>query len=283
MIHWNEPSFLDEQGDDRGERAASIAAAAHATPAESPAQQPAAPVHALDDADDDWIDRLDSIGLPELGSDPLSSPRRLPHVPAEPLDRFEVIWPSGEIDEQFDSTSAATAVDFDPDFDRVGRTVRIGSEPAAPQPTLPAPSIESTDSGQADEQADATDAIVLAVRRAVASIEPGTLDARRRLANDWQPAPHAPDAPVGLPDPFTPTTATSALPVRVVGQATATVVATAPESQVRVTRTTSRSVFDDDVVIPHQVEIETPTEPVAPPVPERVSALRRLIGSLRRH
>ena len=71
----------------------------------------------------DWIEHLSTAGLPEPGSDPLASPVKLSPLATEPIDHFELIWPSGDIDEQF---GAETDEPFPhPDIDRAGVTARL--------------------------------------------------------------------------------------------------------------------------------------------------------------
>jgi hypothetical protein len=328
VIKWNEPSFLDERRVDRSGRAepnaegAPPAGAGTAPPPPPPAPEatrvePTQPP-AANHSDRDWITDLDEVGLPEPGSDPLASPRRLPRLTVEPTDRFEVIWPSGEIDEQFGSESIVN--DLDPDIDRVGRTARLvpaagrseledidirrwldqpGTQPAARdggdsgaapgEPELHGAAPTSVDL-DATDATDATDAVVLAVRRAVASIETGSLPARRRLAESSEPrtAPHpepySESHPAPQPEPFV-------LPGRV---AVRTDQLGAPaSSQVRVMRAVGGSVFDDPAEVPAAEQQpgttdaagndpgQQPTDDQGPPG-ERASALRRLIGAIRR-
>jgi len=258
--------------------------------------------------DSDWADRLETHGLPEIGSDPLAVPTPLPSVQTGPRDRFELIWPSGEIDEEFDAGAALDHL-HERDHDRAGPTARVVrgaggdvDEPLGEDPLelwdfeTTAPSFgpagdragtdESTvtdrpvDERIADERqlAVVTDDPVLSMRRTVESIGEASLGTS-----------------VGCLDDASTTTSTVrpddlVLPGRV---------ATRTESSVWSIRgfdnTTNRSVFDEATSLPSQPTAATPVLPAADadPVPTsapeptepteapRVSALRRLIGGLR--
>lgn len=261
------------------------------SPEPSPvADLPPLPHRGAPSADDqtamtDWVDQLDSEGLPDPGAEMLLSTKRLPPLNAASLDRFEIIWPSGEVDEQFGAVESVSVGDRHPDFDRAGPTARImansGGSRASGAATLD-PAVDELDSESIevssgtidiDEYEGVTDDVVLAVRRAVASIETGSLAARRRLVDT---------APTGDPSrgvasqPDRPATAlppgrTAMMHERVPG---------ADPSQ----HASTRSVFDDVGVA--QTELAAPQPPLSgqPAVePARAGALRRLIGSLRRH
>jgi hypothetical protein len=216
ILQWNEPSFYDERPVAAGGARADAPPQPEAPPqAEAPPQReadrllpatdprPAEPEHPLA-IRADWVDRLVPDGLPEPASDPLAAPTRLPPVPTQPSDRFEIIWPSGQVDEQFGS-DAAPLERRQPDLDRAGPTARLGGAQAPGHPTpTDEPSVAANgdaadhddvptdaapDAGPAGEGDDGTsdgasDEVVLAVRRAVASIETGGLAARRRLAGN---------------------------------------------------------------------------------------------------
>lgn len=259
LVRWDEPSWLDDRRLQRPPPPAPPAPAAATGPA--PDVIPSGP---------DWIDRLDTDGLPDRADDPLTRPASLPPVHAPARDRFEMIWPSGDVDEAFGSVVRAEPIEH-PDRDRTGPTVRIGGlQPAQPPSVEPAVweferDAEPSRNGRVDSAADSfdhsasTDDVVLAVRRAVASIETGSLEARRRLATDSPGSAGTRIVPPGRSV--------------VTEQARSAFVPRSP------------SVFDDDARV-------TPAtaEPVAGPVPpaddatepDRVSALRRLIGGLRR-
>jgi hypothetical protein len=316
MIRWNEPSWLDEQVTpltpiDVAGRFAALRAADTEDEhdpitldldldlelGETAAAEAAAP----DDADDaadvvaasdeqpapeqtsagDWIDTLSTAGLPEPGSDPLASPVKLSPLATEPMDHFELIWPSGDIDEQFGS--ATTEPYPHPDIDRAGVTARLVSRRARVEPE-PAPAtmttMPPTDAtiaawlGDESGREAITDEVVLAVRRAVASIDTGSLAARRRLA----------DAPtVAQPAEA----ALAAGPVTLPGRVA--VRTDSPEVVVQPARghVSGTSVFDNlPPVEPVGSGGDGPVEPGEGDdegsEPQRASALRRLIGSLRR-
>lgn len=301
MIQWDEPSWLDERPTERvleqpevslieppadpttDPTAQAPVAADVPLPSPTPAATPQpADTPALGPIDaDDWVDRLGSEGLPHVGDDPLASTRTLPTLPVEPADRFEVIWPSGEIDEQFGATDVAVVDDQHPDLDRAGPTARLTRTPdVEPEPSepLPDPSIattpdqshdesldEATDDASDDESSEPlADDVVLAVRRAVASIETGSLATRRRLAG----APED-DSSRGVDPP---------LPARVAARTETS------EWAPGMSAPPQRSVFDDlpvEVPVLPEQPAAAPSEPVIE-TPERTSALRRLIGSLRR-
>lgn len=255
----------------------------------------------------DWADRLETDGLPDFGSNPLVAPVPLPTVPTEPTDRFELVWPSGEIDDNFGAVEAAE-LEYDPDHDRIGPTARVtrsGGRPAdlsePPQPEgvwdfeTSAPSFGPDDPQPTLERAIATSAsdtmveddVVLSMRRAVASIETGSIVARRRLAEHSDTDEPSPEA-----DP--------ALPGRVAAR---TETAWRAASGTNVTPT--QSVFDDTptsavsddpasvaqadpVGLAAVVELSVDQNGVAEATsdedePARVSALRRLIGGIRRN
>ena len=221
---------------------------------------------------DDWVDRLDTDGLPDAGTDLLNTTKRLPPGPPAPLDRFEVIWPSGEIDEQFGSADTTVLAERQPDLDQVGVTARLKTSPGDVAHDLatferPADASETGD--------EVTDEVVLAVRRAVATIETGSLAARRRLVT----SPKVEDPSWGIDD----SSERVLTPLRHDSSATddvsRPVVSAAPQ------RAPTRSVFDDDVQTVTDVP-EAALNVVAPAAPNegavRTGALRRLIGSLRR-
>jgi hypothetical protein len=293
MITWNEPAFLDERPpqprpDRRGTDDEPTVEMSITEPVVDP--QP----RLQPSAGDDWIDRLGTVGLPERGSDPLASPIRLPGLFTEPIDRFEMIWPSGEVDEQF---GIALTEDLpNPDHDRVGPTARMVRDAGTRETPEPpgfvgaaSPAVDEAELAGVGSDADSdvtreddlvdgwpgddrdgslSDDVVMAVRRAVASIETGSLAARRRIAE-------ASASELGSPDLLVP----SRLAVRLEnGQV-------APVATVGTHRANSGSVFDDLLAGPDSATASAATPAAAtPPQPEqpRVGALRRLIGSLRR-
>jgi hypothetical protein len=298
MITWNEPAFLDERPPQSRRDVADLTDLgdldddAHGVTEQLTDRLPVVPPTGERSSGDDWIDQLGSLGLPEHGSDPLASPIRLPGLAAESIDRFEMIWPSGEVDEQFGLSLTEELPN--PDNDRVGPTacmVRDAGTRAVPSPP-PLVRIDlgddlagerTADDAQADgtkpvvAPSDISDDVVMAVRRAVASIETGSLAARRRLADA--------SAEMGGPDLTMP----ARLAVRLEnGQVV-------PVGGARVQRINGGSVFDDGPVgemapsaaSPTPAGVTAPTtaaaEMTSPAIEQhRAGALRRLIGSLRR-
>lgn len=261
LIEWQEPSWFDSARLEQELVEPSLddltARVDESTTAASTPSLPSEPVP------DDWVDRLATEGLPE--QDPLAPPKPLPQLPVEPVGRFELVWPSGEIDEEFGTVDSVAGEGHDPDADRVGATARLARPGPAPEAPVPTETPATPDDGWHDE-GEPTDEIVLAVRRAVASIEVGSLAARQRLA-DSRPLRSGPPA---FPD-----------------QADAAGVPEPGRVAVRAgrndwsRRTVTRSVFDEPVVEPEVVEPEP--APVAEDHRERrAGALRRLISSLRR-
>lgn len=279
LIHWDEPSWLDDR-------------APH-TPASEPVLTGEAPEALLGD---DWVDHLERVGLPEAGADPLTPTATMPALPVQPPDHFELIWPSGEIDDHFPDS-----VGTHDDIDRAGPTARVARSPMAPaeapvpddDPGLwdaetsspsfgPGDTMTHTDApadadraepGEPDGIADGTadsgtddDDVSLSVRRAVASIETGSLAARRRLAD----TPQADNSSRGTD---------IVVPGRVATRTEASL-----RNATRFETPTAPSVFDEPDPAPAaQVARPEPPATDAPASePNRVSALRRLIGSLRR-
>lgn len=290
LIQWDEPSWLD--------RALSASPAHTEAPVFAPSSQPATPLartaapipspttHVRPDLsmsimETDWIDRFEVEGLPAAGRDPLVAPAELPHVVPESLDHFELIWPSGEVDEEFGGLTAV-APDRDPDRDRIGLTARVtrtATMPARPAsvPDLslaPAPAVarDALIVPIAPDDAPLGDDVVLAVRRAVASIDTGSLTARRRLIE------------TSSDDDSSRGTENIPVPSRVAVRDAARSAMAVP----------SRSVFDESAVRaqpsgdtsvegPHGADTTVaPLEQASGGEPQRVSALRRLIGGLRR-
>lgn len=281
LIHWNEPSWLDER-----------------TASNSPGIDDVLPVRAVAPASTpvigssilstDWADRLEQDGLPHPGDDPLARRTALPPVHVEGPDRFELIWPSGEIDADFPAVVSPEGLD---DRDRAGPTAKVGRSSPLPRPSDDAPDAPglwdfettapsygppvaaSAPSTQliADEPTDADELVpvpdlALAMRRAVASIETGSLVARRRLSE------------TSLDD------TSRGTDLIVPGR-----VATRTESSVwsahRDEAASMRSVFDEQAPAAEPdvpVDADASAGPAAEPEPARTSALRRLIGGLRR-
>lgn len=320
MIRWNEPSWLDEQVTplkpiDVAGRFAALRAAAEeeeeghdpitldlqlGVAADADAGAPDDADRSGDDAVDepdveldssaDWIEHLTTAGLPDPGSDPLASPVKLSPLATEPIDHFELIWPSGDIDEEF---GGETDEPFPhPDIDRagvtarlVGRRARHETEPAAQPATSMSMTMSTATStgtstsgdtleawlGDEDGREAITDDVVLAVRRAVASIDTGSLAARRRLV---EPSGALAETQLGA-GPMT-------LPGRVA------VHTDAPEVASNVARghVSGVSVFDNlppgETVSSGGAGSGDAGEGDDEGEPQRASALKRLIGSLRR-
>ena len=220
------------------------------------------------DVHTDWVDRLVVDGLPE--ADPLLPPKPLPRLPIEPVERFELVWPSGEIDEDFGAVDSVVGDGHDPDADRIGATARLARPVVAaatqplPEPAHP-PVIDTTEEPESGQDADVADDVVLAVRRAVASIDVGSLVARKRLVDTNG------GFGTGLrgSEPDNDSSGVAA-PGRVA-------VRSGRNDWSR--RTVTRSVFDEPPV-EHAVEPE-PAEVAVHHGERRVGALRRLIASLR--
>ena len=223
---------------------------------------------AVGHADADWVDRLAADGLPD--ADPLLAPKPLPRLPVEPVGRFELVWPSGEVDEDFGAVDSVVGDGHDPDADRIGATARLARPLAAaePEPLLepPPPAADTTEAAGPEGDTDATDDVVLAVRRAVASIDVGSLAARKRLVDTngglgagSRGREHDDDSG-GV-----------AAPGRVA-------VRSGRNDWSR--RTVTRSVFDEPAVPP--IREPEPARPPAQHAERRAGALRRLIASLRR-
>ena len=236
-------------------------------------------------------DRPDSGGLLGPNGQPLSS-AGLP-APSQPVDGFEVIWPSGEVDGRIGSHDAVSLDQRRPELDGSGSTVR--STPADGSDREVVPTLEVRRSEQSTEQSteqpeqasddeadghdEVTDEVVLAVRRAVASIETSSLVARRRLvATDPADDPSRGVAP------------SAERSVRSLRPVSATSDSLTPGAN-SARRAPTRSVFDDDgsTASTETIDPVVPIEPEGSAVSagdqgdQRVGALRRLIGSLRRH
>lgn len=184
----------------------------------------------------------------------------------DPVGRFELIWPSGEVDDQ---VGLAAHIDTDP-TPEAGLSMSLLSV----LHDVATSSIDSTIeqpgrtpladmNASIDAAGDSSDAVALAVRRAVATIETGSLDARRRFVA----APPDGDRSPG-DDPGDMMSAPIASSLR---------------------RASLRSVFDDAHDDAHTVEDTIPeapqveaVEPDSPDGDERAGALRRLIDSMRR-
>jgi hypothetical protein len=265
-----QPSLSVESALDRLRAAPSASAAAASTSA--PARQDPDTEHATPVPDSGGL-------LGPHGEPPAST--GLPAASQE-VDGFEVIWPSGEVDDRIGSHDDVSLDQRRPELDGSGSTVR--STPADGSEGEVVPTLEVRRSEQSTEQPgqatddavdghdEVTDEVVLAVRRAVASIETSSLDARRRLVTA-DAADAGPDLSRGIGD----RTIRSLRPVSETSDALTPIANSAR-------RVPTRSVFDDDdtVAMPEPALPPVPAAPVVEPEVERVGALRRLIGSLRR-
>jgi hypothetical protein len=246
--------------------------------------------------DGTWIDRLGDVGLPDPGDDPLVKPVHLPPVQLDRvLDRFEVIWPSGEVDEQFGGQVLEPFPN--PDIDRAGPTARMtrdGSRPlddrdgqhhgedADVRRLLGGKGLDELLAAEAHDPpvgSDAADSVVSddvldAVRRAVAEIELGSLS-QPRVERRVGPRSGA-VITTGLSG-----STSMVVPNRSAGETTGEIPIT---STGRMTHPhpSRGSVFDDLPMPPVTTEAIEPVVVPEEPRVERVSALRRLIGSLRR-
>ncbi len=209
-----------------------------------------------------------------------------------PVDRFEVIWPSGEVDGRLGIPAQASTTDRDLDQNRTVPSGSTGEPTDEAGAALPGAEYDAGASVAADDGSEVSDDVVLAVRRAVATIETGSLATRRRLA-ETSPAT---DLSRGVDAPSDRSVSSTPPGRRVMQHEWAPGVNLGR-------RASDRSVFDEGVpvVVPEAVPAVVPEDlpvPVLPPVDasaasgrssdpptgraERVGALRRLIGSLRR-
>ena len=318
MLRWDQPSWLDElPGSPFGSSAPSGDGSAPPSRSEQrPFGQVSDPsfdshVENALSIRSDWVEGLDADGFPQPGSDPLTPVTRVPPLTTEPLDRFEVIWPSGEVDEQFGGTDVASHEGHHPDLDRAGPTARLVRDVA---PATPAPMSvdvawndvdEVADTGRGDlvppagvaghvgdvnatgAGDDVIDDVVLAVRRAVASLstdsldtdslDTDSLDTRRRATG------RDPDVDTSRGVDIVP-------PGRVAVRDEPSDWAATGHADVAV-QAPARSVFDDlpgaagtsdvaDRDTDSDADSGAGTDDVGGPT--RTGALRRLIGSLRR-
>lgn len=274
IIQWNEPSWLDGGRDGR----ASVmpddpTPAPYLSSIDGLVPEAEAHPETQDDSllgSTDWVDRLDEQGLPE--ADPLMASTALPRVATPPLDHFEIVWPSGEVDD--DLGAAPDGDERERDHDRVGATARLARPdvpPAEPMPADREPLVDAPAGPEFDDGGfDAvTDEVVLAVRRAVASIEVGSLAARQRLVT---PADVDPSRGHNEPMPPPATSGDVPEPGRLAVRSGRN-----DWSQ----RAVARSVFDEPAAtLPEPTIDDMPVEDGQRE--RRAGALRRLIASLRR-
>jgi hypothetical protein len=294
VIRWDEPAFLDRPL--AGEISLGLI-----KPLPTPGPRPVDPAHTpFEPADEplldthfdrfDRFDRGETQGSSGRGSDPLAHATKMPPVPAEPTDRFEVIWPSGEVDEQFGGQP--TGAMPHPDIDRAGPTARMVRDGVATTRSVTAlKSVDLVEDAMADAlgagvddievwlasetERDAQDEdVVLAVRRAVASIETGALGTRERRTGPRGMSLSTLDLQLdtGLVPPGR---------VAVRGETTGEIPLTATGRMSRPSPSAG-SVFDEVPPALPASSSKTDADAVDLEPVERVSALRRLIGSLRR-
>lgn len=264
LIEWDEPSWLD------GSQLEREIVESHVEPDDRAAPEPAevdaveeSPADAvLPEPSADWVDRLVDEGLPE--DDPLASPKPLPRLAVAPVERFELVWPSGDIDEEFGGVDSVVGNGHDPDADRIGSTARLARPVADPEQVAPMTSPPPAEPESDDEM---TDEVVLAVRRAVASIDVGSLAARQRLIATTGDLGEGSRGTVGVDD-----SSDVPAPGRVA-------VRSGRNDWSR--RTVTRSVFDEPAMAPAVPEPE-PAPARNDQRERRAGALRRLITSLRR-
>ena len=277
LIEWDEPSWLDGAELERRfveplteSGTGSSAERRDDVGPQGPAEQPETVSDASAETDDesrDWVDRLVLDGLPD--EDPLSSPKALPRLPIEPVERFELVWPTGEVDDEFGAVDSVVGGGHDPDADRIGTTARLARpEPDADPLDRPAsPADEVAVPTEPDVAPEVTDEVVLAVRRAVASIDVGSLAARQRLVDTTGDLGSGSRGTDGVDDSGVPA------PGRVA-------VRSGRNDWSR--RTVTRSVFDEPAFSEPESSPEPEPTPPADHRERRAGALRRLIASLRR-
>ena len=234
VVAWDEPSSPTQQL----VRAAAVTARR--------ARRTELLTHASGDA---WIDDLDHDGVAGAEVDGGAAQSRLPSLPVRPVEEFELIWPSGETDDVVDADEPLEGVDHD----RVGPTARVPTTKDGVASRSESDQVEAD--AASEDQDDDHGSSQLAVRRAVATIDTGSLEARRRLADVSSSA--------------------TSPPGRVVVQREGSVWrsgATGP----------TPSVFDEQPVEVSDLPDADSTPAQADAHDSRTNALRRLIGSLRR-
>ena len=202
---------------------------------------------------DRWIDQLGHDGVADASA--TSAQPRLVALPVRPVESFEMVWPSGET---VNVVNVKDRVEppHDVDRDRVGPTARVPSQNGTARQGAPSPATDFDAADQPDhsDSADRGDDVSpLAVRRAVATIDTGSLEARRRLVDVSSEA--------------------TAPPGRVAVQRDSSIWRSANAAP-------TTSVFDE-------LPVDAPEPADGPDAPAddhhgRSNALRRLIGSLRR-
>ena len=272
VIHWAEPDMLDERGRPRMRQHAEVSAGGSRTGAPGGAAGGAGGEALADEPD---------LDVPPLPPPALPRGRR-----AYGLEGFELIWPTGEVDEQFlvpPDPLPANGVSGEDLPPQVGSDDEADDEPF--EFTFTLPDLETGPSTV--EASPVSDDVIMAVRRAIATIETGapswTPPAHRRAnlpratlivpaATPDQSAPEAPgrsDTPAPAPDG-----------VELIPQDGAPVVngpfdAIGPDSRQSASWPTPGDPFDVD-------PFAAVERPAAAATPARRSALKRLIAGLRR-
>lgn len=288
VIRWDEPGWLGRPLPDDRSSAATPTATATAT------ATAAATATALSvGIDVSWSERLVDPRPAAIVQERQTLAAVLPAPASDPFDRFEVIWPSGEVDEQFGGQPLEACPD--PDIDRAGPTARLVRDGGSRANTVEAvrigdvadsvveyalgDGVAELESFLADEAVRsvttdvADDDVLAAVRHAVSEIETGALVQRERRIG--------PRSGVVI-DGGSLAPGDLRLPGRVALRDTGE---SAVTSTGRMTRPNpgSGSVFDEVPQAQPSAQVDVVEAVVADePVDTRASALRRLIGSLKR-
>ncbi len=200
---------------------------------------------------------------------------------SDSLSGFEVIWPSGEVDDGFTSVGDVATVVTAP----AAPTVPIAPAESAPE-TAPAPAdgairftipVPDTTESRTHFEAPVADEVVLAVRRAIAAIESGfTMPVMPE--SDMRPSRPVLSMAHGSGEAVSGTTI-----VPSTSEAVDAVIAMHPEFDRPVEPEAVREAEVDpaETAAAAAVAAVAAVEP-EPPVEERKSALRRLIAGLRR-
>jgi hypothetical protein len=133
----------------------------------------------IDAPPDRWIDQLGHAGVAHANA--ASAQPRLPALPVRPLESFEMVWPSGETVDVVDDDRADTSADVD--HDRVGPTARVPFPNGSARPGGATADRDPDAADKTDDRTPDDEVSPLAVRRAVATIDTGSLEARRRLVD----------------------------------------------------------------------------------------------------
>ncbi len=221
----------------------------------------------------DWVDELGPDGVGDAPAAPATH-AKLPPVAVPPVEQFEVIWPSGEVDDVttsgpldhgHDTSSPEPAGgdttnephDTGDDAADEGEQQTESARSSSSEPTDGTDTTEPTEStGDRDDSGDepAPHDDALAVRRAVATIDTGSLAVRRRLASPGEDLPTPPGRLIVGRDHHTAWRNGSDRP--------------------------TGSVFDAQPAEPQPAPVQD--APADDDNERRAGALRRLIGSLRK-